>query len=95
MTERCHGFDHEAYCAGVVAETCALMFDGKGRPVDGLDDRRIGIPLTDLQAVPDVIAVGGGPDKTNAIRALLCSGVVDTAIIDLPTALLLLDGRIG
>ena len=32
----------------------------------GLDDRKIGSPLTDLKAVPNVIAVGGGPDKANA-----------------------------
>ena len=82
---------HALLEAGVVAETCALMFDRDGRPVKGLDDRRIGIPLSNLQAVPNVIAVGGGLDKANAIRSLLKSGVVNTAIIDLATARLMLD----
>ena len=49
-----------------LAEAFALMFDRDGRPVRGLDDRKIGSPLTDLKAVPNVIAVGGGPDKANA-----------------------------
>jgi DNA-binding transcriptional regulator LsrR (DeoR family) len=44
-------------------------------------------------AVPKVIAVGGGPDKANAIRSLLMSGVVNTAVIDLATARLMLDQR--
>jgi len=46
-----------------------------------------------LKAVPNVIAVGGGPDKANAIRSPLKSGVVNTAIIDLPTARLMPDQR--
>ena len=77
--------------AGVVAETCALMFDQGGAPVPALDDRRIGIPLADLQAVPNVIAVAGGQDKTAAIQALLRSGVVNTMITDVGTAERLLD----
>jgi DNA-binding transcriptional regulator LsrR (DeoR family) len=84
---------HALLEAGAVAETCALLFDCDGRPVKGLDDRRIGIPLSDLQDVPNVIAVGGGPDKANAIRSLLMSGVVNTAVIDLATARLMLDQR--
>jgi DNA-binding transcriptional regulator LsrR (DeoR family) len=44
-----------------------------------------------LKAVPHVIAVGCGLDKANAIRSLLKSGVVNTAIIDLATARLMLD----
>jgi DNA-binding transcriptional regulator LsrR (DeoR family) len=84
---------HALLEAGVVAETCALMFDCDGRPAKGVDDRRIGIPLAALHAVPNVIAVGGGPDKANAIRSLLKSGVVNTAVIDLATARLMLDQR--
>jgi DNA-binding transcriptional regulator LsrR (DeoR family) len=84
---------HALLEAGAVAETCALLFDRDGRPIKGLDDRRIGIPLSDLKAVPNVIAVGGGPDKANAIRSLLKSGVVNTVVIDLATARLMLDQR--
>ena len=77
--------------AGVVAETCALTFDQDGAHVPALDDRRIGIPLEDLRAVPNVIAVAGGRDKASAIHALLRSGVVNTMITDVGTAERLLD----
>ncbi len=72
--------------AGAAAETCALMFDQQGNPVQGLDDRRIGIPLAELKAVPNVIAVAGGRDKANAIHALLRSGTVNTMVTDIGTA---------
>jgi DNA-binding transcriptional regulator LsrR (DeoR family) len=71
---------------GVTAETCALMFDRNGGAVHGLDDRRIGIPLTDLMAVPNVIAVAGGQNKTTAIHAILRSGLANTLVTDVGTA---------
>ncbi len=72
--------------AGVTAETCALMFDRDGGAVHGLADRRIGIPLDDLMAVPNVIAVAGGQNKATAIHALLKSGILNTVITDVGTA---------
>ncbi len=72
--------------AGVTAETCAIMFDRNGEAVPGLDDRRIGIPLADLRAVPNVIAVAGGHDKAIAIHALLKSGILNTVVTDVGTA---------
>lgn len=77
--------------AGVVAETCALTFDRDGTPVLALDDRRIGISLADLRAVPNVIAVAGGRDKAAAVQALLRSRVVNTMITDVGTAERLVD----
>lgn len=79
--------------AGAVAETCALMFSADGQPVSGLDDRRIGITSDALRAVPDVIAVGGGAAKTEATRALLASGLVNSLVTDEGTARALLDQR--
>ena len=84
---------HTMLKAGVIAKTCALTFDHDGAPVQALDDRRIGIPLAELQAVPNVIAVAGGQDKTAAIQALLRSGVVNTMITDVGTAERLLTSR--
>lgn len=75
---------------GVVAETCALMFDKDGQALDGLDDRRIGISLADLRTVPNVIAVAGGPSKRRAISSILRSGVLNTLVTDEPTARALL-----
>lgn len=76
--------------SGVVAETCALMFDAKGQALHGLDDRRIGISLADLRAVPNVIGVAGGAAKRHAIAAILQARVLQTLITDEPTAKALL-----
>jgi DNA-binding transcriptional regulator LsrR (DeoR family) len=76
--------------SGVAAETCALMFDQDGRAVRGLDDRRIGIPLADLRAIPNVIGLAGGPTKRRAIATLLQAGILHTLITDEPTARALL-----
>jgi DNA-binding transcriptional regulator LsrR (DeoR family) len=62
------------------------MFDRDGQPVQGLDERLIGIPLADLMTVANVVAVAGGADKTTAIQALLKSGVLDTLVTDVGTA---------
>ncbi|RYZ31839.1 MAG: DNA-binding transcriptional regulator [Propionibacteriaceae bacterium] len=72
--------------AGVVAETCALMFDLNGRPVPMIDDRRVGISLEALRQVPNVIAIAGGEAKAPAILALLKSGVINTLVTDTVTA---------
>ncbi|RDG37120.1 sugar-binding domain-containing protein [Streptomyces corynorhini] len=83
--------EREALLAsGVAAETCALMFDAEGQALRGLDDRRIGISLKDLRAVDSVIGVAGGLGKRGAISAILRSGILDTLVVDEPTARALL-----
>lgn len=77
--------------AGVVAETCALMFDAHGRPVTTLDDRRLGISLDALRRIPNVVAVAGGVEKVAAIRALMQAGLVNTLVTDGAAARRLLD----
>lgn len=76
--------------SGVVAETCAIMFDKDGHPVRGLDDRRIGIPLSNLRSVPNVIGVAGGPSKLRAIATILEAGILNTLVTDEATARALL-----
>lgn len=72
--------------AGVVAETCGFLFADDGTPIDGLTERRLGIPLDDLSRVPNVVAVAGGAEKATAIHALLRSGILNTLITDVTTA---------
>lgn len=81
--------------SGVVGESCAIMVDAQGRVLDGLEDRRIGIPVEALRAVPNVIAVAGGAVKAGAIGALLRSGLVDSLVTDTATARKVLDGPEG
>jgi DNA-binding transcriptional regulator LsrR (DeoR family) len=78
---------------GVVAETCALLVDRNGSPVPNLDDRRIGISMDELRAVPEVLCVAGGARKTNAIQVLLEAGWFQSLITDTRTADHLLDVR--
>jgi DNA-binding transcriptional regulator LsrR (DeoR family) len=51
-----------------------------------VDDRCIAIPELQLRRIPHVIAVAGGETKTQAIRAVLVSGLVHSLITDAATA---------
>jgi DNA-binding transcriptional regulator LsrR (DeoR family) len=78
---------------GVVGEVCAILFDAQGRIVDSIDDRSIAITADQLRAIPEVIAVGGGPRKTTAVLAAIRTGLIDTIVTDaaLATRLLAMD----
>lgn len=79
--------------AGVCAETCALLLDADGRRIPGLDDRRMGVAETTLRTIPTVIAVSCGPDKIEATRAVLRSGLVSSLVTDNEIATAILDRR--
>jgi DNA-binding transcriptional regulator LsrR (DeoR family) len=51
-----------------------------------LDERILGITTEQLHKAPRVVAVAGGPDKVDAIRAALRSDIVDVLITDQETA---------
>lgn len=69
--------------AGAVGDICLHFFDEAGQPVRSpLDERVIGIDLTQLRRTPRVVAVAGGARKTAAIHAALRSGVVDVLVTD-------------
>jgi DNA-binding transcriptional regulator LsrR (DeoR family) len=71
---------------GVTAETCALLVDANGLPITSLDERRLGISMAELRAVPEVIGVAGGPAKATAIQVLLEAGWFQSLITDTRTA---------
>jgi DNA-binding transcriptional regulator LsrR (DeoR family) len=50
------------------------------------DERHITMPLDQLRAVPERICMGGGPNKVDAICALLRSGLANVMIVDERTA---------
>ncbi len=56
-----------------------------------LDDRIIGLAFEELQKIPCVIAVAGGADKFEAIRAGLLSGIPNVLVTDHETAKNLLE----
>jgi len=72
---------------GAVGDIVLRFFDRKGEPVKcDLDDRVVGITLDQLREVEEVIAIAGGREKVEAIRAALKTGLVKTLVTDSFTA---------
>lgn len=77
--------------AGGIGDVLGTVLAADGRPVDHpLNERRIGLALDDLAAIPDVILAAGGLHKVPIMRALLARGHVDTLVTDERTATALL-----
>lgn len=72
--------------AGVRAEVCATLLTAKGELVRGLEGRTIAITLDELRNIPEVIVVAGGSHKTEALRAVLNTGVVTSLVTDARSA---------
>lgn len=75
---------------GVRAEVCARLLDDAGNPVSDLADRVIAISVEQLRQVPEVIAVAGGAQKSEAIRAALRGGFITSLVTDASAAQALL-----
>ncbi|GAB3618583.1 DeoR family transcriptional regulator [Okibacterium endophyticum] len=68
---------------GATADMCAFVLDNTGRPLPSpVTERAVGISMSELRAVPEVIAVAGGSDKLESIRAVLASGIPHTLVTD-------------
>ena len=66
---------------GAVGDILAEWYDRDGKVVDADFHRlRIGIPISDLQAMPNVIAVAGGIAKLDAIADALAGKYLDVLI---------------
>jgi DNA-binding transcriptional regulator LsrR (DeoR family) len=70
---------------GAVGDICGRFYDINGNPVI-VGAGVIGIGIADLAAVPEVIAVAGGLEKTSAIIGALKGGYISTLISDTATA---------
>lgn len=66
---------------GAVGDILAEWYDRDGKVVDVDFHRlRIGIPISDLQAMPNVIAVASGIDKLDAIAGALAGKYLDVLV---------------
>jgi DNA-binding transcriptional regulator LsrR (DeoR family) len=76
--------DREALvAAGAVADVSAVVLGASGEPVNStVAARSLAISFEQLQAIPTVVAVAGGVDKTAAVKATLASGMVDVLVTD-------------
>ncbi|WP_158542900.1 sugar-binding transcriptional regulator [Phytoactinopolyspora halophila] len=72
---------------GALGECSGRLFDAEGRDVaGGFDDRVVGVTLDRLRATPEVVAIGYGVPRADAVRAAVRSGFVTTLVIDTATA---------
>jgi len=83
----CSGFPplwrDEALAAGVQADVCGTLIDRNGRQVRSrLDEQGLSMTAEQLRRVPDVIGIGGGLQKTDAIAAVLRGGWIDILVTD-------------
>ena len=77
---------------GVAGDINARFFDSTGSELDvSVHERIIGMPLSELDNAPRVIAVAGGLSKVNAIHAALIGKHLNVLITDSITANKLLD----
>lgn len=77
---------------GVRAEIGATLIGDSGRIFTELDDRCVAISEPQLRKVPHVLAVAGGALKTEAIRAVIASGLIHSLVTDAATARRLIGG---
>ncbi|NAZ83193.1 transcriptional regulator [Kineococcus sp. R8] len=77
----------------VVGDTCCHFIDAQGRVVEELAGRVTGISVEEIRRVPVRIAVAAGPEKLDAVRAALRSGLPTVLVTDSPTAAGLLRPR--
>lgn len=70
---------------GAVGDICGRFFDLNGRPVM-IGAGVIGMDLRQLVAIPEVIAIAGGLEKTRALLGAVRGGFVKTLITDTVTA---------
>ena len=81
---------------GAVGDVLLRYYDGVGRLVPSEIDRRVvGLTLEDIASIPTVVAVAGGPGKTEAIAGALAGKLANVLITDHLTAkeLLVLKGE--
>ncbi len=84
------GLAEQLVAKGAVGEVCATIFDRDGRTITDTDPLSIAITADELRRIPEVIAVAGGPRKSDAVRAALRSGLISSLVTDTALATRLL-----
>ena len=71
---------------GVVADLCGFLLGAQGDVLDQPLTERIGVSLGQLDAAGTVLAICGGTEKREALKATLRSGFVDVLVTDAGSA---------
>ncbi len=78
--------------AGAIGDVLGHFLDAHGNSVsESIDSRTIGMPIDQVQRVPEKIMAAAGPHKVDIITAACRRGLVDTLVTDDVTAALILD----
>jgi deoxyribonucleoside regulator len=81
---------------GAVGEVCGRFFDRQGHECGAeYRERVIGVDLAALRRCPDVVGVTNGPQRAEAARAAITSGLVKSLVIDDEGARAVLEHRSG
>lgn len=76
---------------GVQAEICSTMLDFQGREIaTDFAARSVSISAAQIRAIPETVAVAGGADKAEAIRAVIRGGFLTSLVTDTEAAIRLL-----
>ncbi|MCO5293753.1 MAG: sugar-binding transcriptional regulator [Homoserinimonas sp.] len=79
---------------GAVGDVLGRYIDSNGNPVDpGLDERTVGLGLSELRRAPNSILVVAGEAKHPVARAVVTSGLCTVIVTDEDTASMLLEER--
>lgn len=85
----------EMFClrqAGAVGDIAGFFFDVHGTPVmPEIRERVIGIDVSDLRRIPNVIGIASEPNKTLSILGALRTGVIDILATNVSSAHSVLD----
>ncbi|MGG7465815.1 MULTISPECIES: sugar-binding transcriptional regulator [unclassified Plantibacter] len=88
LDERQHA---ELRALGAVGDLAGRFFDAEGRAVTGeLDERVVGLTLTQMQQIPHRLVIARGASKVDALRVALENGLVNMLVTDAATAATLL-----
>lgn len=80
--------------AGAVGEVAGVFFDIAGRPVETLlGERLVTVQDDQLRGIPEVIGVACGQAKTQAVRASVRNGLVNSLVVDDTIARGMLEGE--
>lgn len=73
--------------SSVVGDAVASLFDKNGQTVNNeISQRMIGLKVEELAAIPKVIIIGSGKEKTESIKALISQPLCSVIVIDQLTA---------
>lgn len=88
-----HGLTPEGLIkAGAIGDVLGQFLDRNGQSVsEEVDNRTIGMPLSQVLEIPEKIMAAAGPHKVEILKAACKRGLVDTLVTDDVTARLLLE----